>query len=41
MQKARPFRSHPSDLSNTLAFAEHVVQFSLAGIQAIKHQLPS
>jgi len=38
MQGARPFRSHPSDLSNTKAFAEHVVQFSLAGIEAIRSQ---
>jgi len=32
MQTARPHRSHPSALSDILAFAEHVVQFSLAGI---------
>jgi len=38
MQGARPFRSHPSDLSDIKAFAEHVVQFSLAGIQAIRSQ---
>lgn len=38
MQGARPFRKHPSDLSDIKAFAEHVVQFSLAGIQAIRSQ---
>jgi AcrR family transcriptional regulator len=38
MQSARPFRRHPSDLSDIKAFAEHVVQFSLAGIQAIRSQ---
>lgn len=38
MQGARPNRSHPSDLSDIKAFAEHVVQFSLAGIQAIRSQ---
>ncbi len=30
--------SHPTDLSDIKAFAEHVVQFSLAGIQAIRSQ---
>lgn len=38
MQNARHFCSHPSDLSNSKAFADHVVQFSLAGIQAIRSQ---
>ncbi|MDD1621273.1 MAG: CerR family C-terminal domain-containing protein [Methylococcaceae bacterium] len=38
MQTARPPRSHPSDLSDIQAFAEHVVQFSLAGIQALRSQ---
>jgi AcrR family transcriptional regulator len=38
MQSARHFRSHGSDLIDTKAFAEHVVQFSLAGIQAIRSQ---
>lgn len=38
MQGARPFRKHPSDLSDVKAFAEHVVQFSLAGIRAIRSQ---
>lgn len=38
MQSARPRRAHPSDLSDINAFAEHVVQFSLAGIQAIRSQ---
>ncbi len=36
MQNARHFRSHPHDLSDSKAFAEHVVQFSMAGIQAIR-----
>jgi len=39
MQSARPNRSHPSDLSDIKAFAEHVVQFSLAGIQAVRSQI--
>jgi hypothetical protein len=30
--------SHSTDLSDIKAFAEHVVQFSLAGIQAIRSQ---
>lgn len=38
MQSARPYRAHPSDLSDIKAFADHVVQFSLAGIQAIRSQ---
>ncbi len=38
MQSTRHFRSHPSDLSDSKAFAEHVVQFSLAGIKAIRSQ---
>ncbi len=38
MHSARHFRSPASDLSDTKAFAEHVVQFSLAGIQAIRSQ---
>jgi len=39
MHKVRPFRKHPSDLSDTEAFADHVVQFSLAGIRAIRSAL--
>jgi len=39
MQSARPNRSHSSDLSDIKAFAEHVVQFSLAGIQAVRSQI--
>ena len=38
MQNARHFCSHPSDLSDSKAFAEHIVQFSLVGIQAIRSQ---
>ena len=38
MKSARHFRSPARDLSDTKAFAEHVVQFSLAGIQAIRSQ---
>jgi len=38
MQSAKHFPNHPSDLSDSTAFAEHVVQFSLAGIQAIRTQ---
>ncbi|MGZ5008530.1 MAG: CerR family C-terminal domain-containing protein [Methylobacter sp.] len=38
MQNARSFRAYPGDLSDTNAFADHVVQFSLAGIQAIRCQ---
>ena len=38
MHSARHFRSPASDVSDTKAFAEHVVQFSLAGIQAIRSQ---
>lgn len=38
MQAARPYRRSVSDLSDIKAFAEHVVQFSLAGIQAIRSQ---
>jgi AcrR family transcriptional regulator len=41
MQSERTFRNHPSDLSDVKAFAEHVVQFSLAGIRAIRSQLPN
>lgn len=37
IQQAHPFRTHPTDLSDTKAFAQHVVSFSLAGIQSIKH----
>ena len=40
MQSARHFRNHPSDLSDSKAFAEHVVQFSLAGIQSVRSQFP-
>jgi AcrR family transcriptional regulator len=36
IQSVRPNLSHPSDLSDINAFAEHVVQFSLAGIQSIR-----
>lgn len=39
MQSARQNRSHPNDLSDIKAFAEHVVQFSLAGIQAVRSQI--
>lgn len=39
MQSIRPHRQHPSDLSNIEAFAEHVAQFSLAGIKAIRSTL--
>ena len=38
MQSARNFPHYPGDLSDSKAFAEHVVQFSLAGIQAIRTQ---
>ena len=38
MQSARHFRSHTGDFIDSQAFAEHVVQFSLAGIQAIRSQ---
>ena len=38
MQSARHFRSHTGDFIDSKAFAEHVVQFSLAGIQAIRSQ---
>jgi AcrR family transcriptional regulator len=38
MQNARHFRSPASDLGDSKAFAEHIVQFSLAGIQAIRSQ---
>ncbi|MGZ5049902.1 MAG: CerR family C-terminal domain-containing protein [Methylobacter sp.] len=38
MRSVRPFRDHYSDLSDVKAFAEHVVQFSLAGIHAIRSQ---
>ncbi|MEI7995699.1 MAG: CerR family C-terminal domain-containing protein [Methylococcaceae bacterium] len=38
IQSVRPNLSHPSDLSDINAFAEHVVQFSLAGIQSIRSQ---
>jgi AcrR family transcriptional regulator len=39
IQNTRHFRSHPSDLSDSKAFADHVVRFSLAGIQAIRSQI--
>jgi hypothetical protein len=39
MQSVRPYRQHPSDLSDIKTFAEHVVQFSLAGIKAIRSTL--
>ena len=38
MQSTRNFPHYPGDLSDSKAFAEHVVQFSLAGIQAIRSQ---
>ena len=38
MQSARNFPHYPGDLSDSKAFAEHVVLFSLAGIQAIRFQ---
>lgn len=38
MQHARPQRALASDLSDVGAFAEHVVDFSLAGIRAIRSQ---
>lgn len=38
IQSVRPNLSHSSDLSDINAFAEHVVQFSLAGIQSIRSQ---
>ena len=38
MQSARNFPHYPGDLSDSKAFAEHVVPFSLAGIQAIRFQ---
>lgn len=38
MQRARPQRAYPSDLSDIDAFAAHVVDFSLAGIRAIRSQ---
>jgi len=41
MERARHFRSHKSDLSDSRAFAEHVVQFSLAGIQSARNQYQS
>lgn len=41
MQYIRPHRSHPIDLNDIQAFAEHVVQFSLAGIQALRSQTPN
>ena len=38
IQSVRPNLSNSSDLSDINAFAEHVVQFSLAGIQSIRSQ---
>ncbi|MEQ1622427.1 MAG: CerR family C-terminal domain-containing protein [Methylococcales bacterium] len=38
MRNTRPNRTPPSDLSDTKAYAEHVAQFSLAGLQAIRTQ---
>ncbi len=38
MKNAQNFPHYPSDLSDSKAFADHVVQFSLAGIQAIRSQ---
>lgn len=39
IKNARHVRGHAYDLSDSKAFAEHVVQFSLAGIQAIRSQI--
>lgn len=41
MQHVRPHRSHPIELNDIRAFAEHVVHFSLAGIQALRSQPPN
>lgn len=38
MRQARQYGNYSSDLNDIQAFAEHVVQFSLAGIQAIRSQ---
>jgi hypothetical protein len=38
IRNASHFRSNPTDLIDSKAFAEHVVQFSLAGIHAIRSQ---
>ena len=38
MKNAQNFPHYPSDLSDSKAFADHVEQFSLAGIQAIRSQ---
>jgi len=38
MKNSQNFPHYPSDLSDSKAFADHVVQFSLAGIQAIRSQ---
>jgi hypothetical protein len=38
MQKAKNASHHASELNDIKAFAEHVVAFSLAGIQAIRTQ---
>ncbi|MGZ4958242.1 MAG: CerR family C-terminal domain-containing protein [Methylomonas sp.] len=38
MQHVRPHRSPTIDLNDVRAFAEHVVHFSLAGIQALRSQ---
>jgi AcrR family transcriptional regulator len=38
MKSARNFPNYLNDLNDSKAFSEHVVQFSLAGIQAIRSQ---
>ncbi|RIZ66608.1 MAG: TetR/AcrR family transcriptional regulator [Methylococcales bacterium] len=38
MQSAKNFPNYPGDLTDSKAFADHVVQFSLAGIHAIRSQ---
>lgn len=38
VQQARPQRTHAVDLSDISAFVDHVVDFSLAGIRAIRSQ---
>jgi hypothetical protein len=38
MQKAKNASHHASELNDIKAFADHVVAFSLAGIQAIRTQ---
>jgi hypothetical protein len=38
MRNASHVRSNPTDFIDSKAFAEHIVQFSLAGIHAIRSQ---